>query len=617
VTAQLANTGSHPKALKWLFLTEMWERFSYYLMIGILYLYLVDSQKGGMGMAEGEAAGIVGTYLAFVYLTPFIGGLIADRVLGCRKTVVIGGAIMALGHLLMAVPALVSKDTAEPVLYAALACLVIGNGCFKPNISTLVGNLYEKGSPLRDGGYNIFYMGINVGAFACNFVAAIVRNKYGWHWAFASAGFGMALGLVIFILSQHTFAHADPDPKTRTDAPRESLTPLWVRCIGPAAGFGLIGWVLGGGLAKIPAFAASLPGFLTGKGIIGAGPVTTGFLLACGPIVYFFVWVWRGLEKQEERNRTLALLTIYAVVISFWMIFHQNATALSDWASTTTDRVPNAVVQPLVDLAPDFAETAPPAYYKNAGPDTPRPEHTMFLIVSDEHYQQLEAEKKLDVKPGVQTYVTQKMFEDIYRRSGGERTSDHLKLVNAELFQSINPGWIIVITPLFVAFFAFLRRKGKEPSTAAKIAIGLAVTGLSALVMVAAAQGTNGGTDKASAWWLFGTYGVVTIGELCLSPMGLSLVNRMAPRHISAFMMGGWFLAISFGNKLSGVFGELYTKLPDKRVFFALNALAVFAAAGVLFALLPWLKKQMGEGKAQEQIAPERDAAAAASQGAA
>ncbi|MBL8954844.1 MAG: peptide MFS transporter [Myxococcaceae bacterium] len=588
---QLASTGSHPKALKWLFLTEMWERFSYYLMIGILYLYLVDSQKGGMGMTGGEASAVVGTYLAFVYLTPFIGGLIADRVLGCRKTVMIGGAIMALGHLLMAAPALVSNDIAKPVLYVALGCLVIGNGCFKPNISTLVGNLYEKGSPLRDAGYNIFYMGINVGAFACNFVAAVVRNKYGWHWAFASAGFGMAAGLVIFALSQHTFAHADPDPKTRTDVPRESLKPLWLRCLGPAAVAGVIGYLIG-------------------------GSVTIGFLFACGPIVYFFIWIWRGLTQAEEKSRTLALLTIYAIVISFWMIFHQNATALSEWASSQTHRLVSPIVKPVVDLAPDFAEPAPPSYYTTAGAETPRPRPELFRVVSDDEYKELKNAKKLEVQFGVPTPVTQKMFDDVYARAGAERIDDHLKLVNAELFQSINPGWIIIITPLFVGFFALLQRRRREPSTAAKIGLGLAITGVSALVMAAAAHGTNGGADKASAWWLFGTYGVVTVGELCLSPMGLSLVNRMAPRHISAFMMGGWFLAISFGNKLSGVFGELYEKMSDKRVFFALNALAVFVAAGVLFAVLPWLKRQMGEGKAQAQVAPERDAAAAASQGA-
>ena len=602
MTALASNQG-HPKALKWLFLTEMWERFSYYLMIGILYLYLVDSQKGGMGWSGEKAAGIVGSYIAFVYLTPFIGGIIADRVLGCRKSVVIGGILMVLGHGLMAVPS-------EAALYGALLLLVLGNGMFKPNVSTLVGNLYAKGSPLRDAGYNIFYMGINLGAFICNFVAAIVRNKYGWHWAFATAGVGMTLGLIIFISTQKTFAHADPDPK-RADREKEDLTPLWVRCMIPAVVFAVVGAMLGGWLASLMGEqATSLPGFLQGKGIIGLGPVTTGFLFACVPIVYFFIWVARGLKNPEERSRTVALLVIYAVVVCFWMVFHQNATALSDWAQNTTDRRPNAVVQPLVNLAPDFAEVANPSYYANAGAETARPNESMFRVVSEDEYKQLEEAKQLEVKEGVPTPVTQKLFDQVYARAGTERIADHPRLVNAELFQSINAGWIILLTPLLVAFFAFLRSRQKEPSTTAKIGIGLMVTGVSALVMVAAAAVTNSGADKASSWWLFGTYGVITIGELCLSPMGLSLVNRMAPRQISAFMMGGFFLAISVGNKISGVMGETYATTHDKRLFFLANAIAVMVAGGVLFAMLPWLKRQMGEGP-REDVATSPPASAA------
>ncbi len=591
-TVQLANTGSHPKALKWLFLTEMWERFSYYLMIGILNLYLVDSQKGGMGWDEGKAAGVVGTYIALVYLTPFIGGLIADRLLGCRRTVIIGGAIMALGHLLMAIPS-------EGALYAALGCLIIGNGCFKPNISTLVGNLYEKGSPLRDGGYNIFYMGINIGGFICNFVAAVVRNIWGWHAAFASAGIGMMIGLVIFVLTQKSFAHADPDPRSRPAEQRESLQPLALRCLGPGVVFAAIGYAL----AK--------------NGIIHMGAVNCAFLFGCVPVIYFFIWVERGLKDPIEKSRTRALLVIYAVVVTFWAIFHQNATALSNWASASTHRVPASYVKPLIDVAPSFGELAPPGYYANAGPETVRPSPELFRVVSDDEYKRLLEAKELDVKSGVPTPVTQQMFDEIYAKAGPERAADHPRLVNAELFESINSGWIIIITPFFVAFFALLRRRGREPSTSAKIGIGLFVTALSAIVMVAAAALNGNGADKASPWWLFGTYGVITVGELCLSPMGLSLVNRMAPRQISAFMMGGFFLSISVGNKLSGVAGEMYATMPDKRVFFGANALAVFVSGCVMFALLPWLKKQMGEGKAQVPLAPERDAAAAASQGAA
>ncbi len=567
----------HPKGLKWLFLTEMWERFSFYLMIGILYLYLVDSQKGGMGWDGKKAAGLVGSYLALVYFTPFIGGIIADRLLGMRKTVIIGGIFMAMGHVLLAFPS-------ETMLYLALLCLVLGNGCFKPNISTLVGNLYPKDSPLRDAGYNIFYMGINVGAFACNFVAAIVRNKWGWHAAFASAGIGMVIGLIIFIIGQKDFAHADVNPKENKD--RESLAPLWLRCIGPAVALGIAGWVLGG---------LGDGGMGTGKGIFGLGPQTTAFLFACIPVVYFFIWIRGTLKDEGERSRTSALLVIYLVVVTFWAIFHQNATALSEWASSNTDRTPNALVQPLVNLAPDFAETAPPAYYKNASAQTARPEERMFEVVPDDTYKQLEKEKKLNVEPGKPTQVTQKLHDEIYANAGTERVPDHLLLVNAELFQSINAGFVILFTPLVVGFFAFLRRKKKEPSTSAKIGFGLFVTGCSALVMLAAVLATNDANPKASAWWLFGVYGVVTIGELLLSPMGLSLANKMAPKSIRAFMMGGWFLSTSIGNKLSGLFGEVYHSW-DHRVFFIVNALAVFASAAAIFVLLPWLRRQMGEG---------------------
>lgn len=570
----------HPKGLKWLFLTEMWERFSFYLMIGILYLYLVDSQKGGMGWDGKKAAGVVGSYLALVYFTPFIGGLIADRLLGMRKTVIIGGVLMAIGHVLLAFPS-------ETMLYLALLALVLGNGCFKPNISTLVGNLYEKDSPLRDAGYNIFYMGINLGAFVCNFVAAVVRNKWGWHAAFASAGIGMVIGLIIFIFGQKDFAHADINPKENKN--KESLTPLWVRCIGPAVAVGIAGWVIGG-LGD------------SGKGPLGLGSATTAFLFACGPVVYFFVWIRTTLKDPAERSRTSALLVIYGVVVTFWMIFHQNATALSDWASSNTDRTPNALVQPIVDLAPDFAETAPPGYYANAAASTVRPEARLFEVVPDDVYLQLEKDKKLNVEQGTPTQVTQKMFDEIYSHAGPERGPDHLRLVNAELFQSINAGFVILFTPLVVGTFAFLRRKKKEPSTSAKIGLGLFVTGCSALVMLWAVLVTNDANPKAGAYWLFGVYGVITVGELLLSPMGLSLANKMAPPSIRAFMMGGWFLSTSIGNKLSGLFGEVYHSW-DHRVFFLVNALAVFASAGAIFILLPWLRRQMGEGDAPTSAA--------------
>jgi proton-dependent oligopeptide transporter, POT family len=565
----------HPKGLYVLFFTEMWERFSFYLMIGILYQYLVDSQTGGMGWSGPRAASIVGSYIGLVYFTPFLGGLLADRLLGCRITIIMGGVMMAIGHVLLAFPT-------TTMLYLALLALVIGNGLFKPNISTLVGNLYPQGSPLKDAGYNIFYMGINIGAFTCNFVAAIVRNLYGWHWAFATAGIGMVLGVIVFIAFQRLIRHADRNPRESTE-PRESLNPLWFGCLAPAVALGALGWWLGGG---------------DKGGVIGLGQPTTAFIFACIPVVGFYLWVWRSLKDVHERARVSGLLTIFGVVVVFWMVFHQNSTALTDWAVHNTDRTANAFVKPVIALAPEFAENAPPEYFKNAGPTTPRPDKSIYQVVPDAVYQELLAKKQLAVEDGKAVPVTQKMYDEIFAHADASTPAlppgKQLKLVNAELFQSINPGFVILFTPLVVGVWSMLRRRKKEPSTSAKIGIGLVFTSLSAVVMVAAVYALSEGENKASAWWLFGTYSVITVGELCLSPMGLSLVSKMSPLRIRSFMMGGWFLSTAIGNKLSGVFGEKYHEWHHDH-FFMINSACVGLAGLAIFALLPWLKRQMSE----------------------
>ena len=207
----------HPRGLYILFFTEMWERFGYYLMVGILLLYLKDTvSHGGRGMDISIAADIVGSYIALVYLTPFIGGLIADRYIGYRRAIFLGGSLMALGYFLLAIP-----DSGS-LLYVALACVIIGNGFFKPNISTLLGNIYntEDLKPKKDIAYNIFYMGINIGAFICNFVAAYLRNNYTWNYAFFAAGAGMVLSVIWFATGQKHIKHADViKPVQKEDMP--------------------------------------------------------------------------------------------------------------------------------------------------------------------------------------------------------------------------------------------------------------------------------------------------------------------------------------------------------------------------------------------------------------
>ena len=232
----------HPLGLPFLFFTEMWERFGYYLMIGIFQLYLTTSaEKGGLGMDRKDAADIYGTFIAFVFLTPFLGGLLADRILGYSKSIFIGGALMGIGYLGLAIPG-------TNYFYISLFLIVLGNGFFKPNISTLLGNLYndEKYKHLKDSGYNIFYSGINIGAASCTFIAAFMRNKYGWSYAFATAGIGMFVGLVVYFIGLRHYKHADVlKPVQKEDMP---LSKIFTTVFLPAIVVGIGAWSIPGNI---------------------------------------------------------------------------------------------------------------------------------------------------------------------------------------------------------------------------------------------------------------------------------------------------------------------------------------------------------------------------------
>jgi POT family proton-dependent oligopeptide transporter len=593
----------HPRGLTALFTTEMWERFGFYLMVGILFLYLTDKEKGGMGWSGKEAAALVGSYMALVYFTPFIGGLIADRLLGCRKTIVIGAVLMMSGYFCLAFPGTV-------MLYVALGLIILGNGAFKPNISTILGNLYPPGSKLRDAGYNIFYMGINIGAFVCNFVAALVRNYFdrhplritsdwtliGWHAAFATAGVGMLIGLVIFLFNYRGLATADPDPGTRT-GPRESLRPLWLECLLPAAVVGAIAWCLNDANV-VKWVSVNLLGKEEPLYKPTLSPVTAAFFAACIPVVFFYLLIWSRVPDHEDRGRVGALLTVFGVVIVFWSVFGLNTTALTDWTEKNTDRVPGTLVRKITDHLEGFTEDASPAYFKNAGPSVPRPAPDTFKVVSKQEYEKRKKDNKL--KEGDKIVITEETFKAIYQNTTPETPTlergQTLKLINPEVYQSINPFYVVIFTPLVVGFWHFLRLRGWEPSTAGKIGFGLLLTAGGPLVMLWATTVTNDGAVKGSVAWLFGTYAMTTLGELCLSPMGLSLVNKTSPANLRAFMMGGWFLSTSIGNKLSGFFGELYLgEGRDHYFFWQMLAGAAAFFACVIFVLLPWLNRQMTE----------------------
>jgi POT family proton-dependent oligopeptide transporter len=564
------SKSKHPKGLMILFFTEMWERFGYYQMLGIFTLYMGESKSSffpGLGLSRASAADIYGTYLALVYLTPFFGGLLADRLIGYRKSIYIGGVLMAAGYIGLAIP------DSPPAFYVSLLLIILGNGMFKPNVSVLLGKLYEKPEyeHLKDSGYNIFYMGINLGAFVCNFVAAYLRLTYGWGWAFAAAGIGMLIGVVWFAYGNFRvpeIKEADKiSPKREGDT---SIGRIIVTMFVPAFVFGAIGWF-------IP------------DSVFGSDS-TDAFIFFCIPVLVFFFNTWRSASK-EEKEPIAALLTIFGVVIIFWAVFHQNGSALTYWAKNNTSRELGPKMEKVFNTIASTEEVS----------TVPRERKVLDLhgevkgteigasYYFDNYTEELPV-GNIDGKPGD---LTEDEWDKVKDQSMDKQGK--LKLWPTELQASINPGFVILLTPLVVGFFNFLGRRKKEPSTPGKIAWGMLISGLSWLVMVAGALACSNGLDKASVAWLFGVYGVITIGELCLSPMGLSLVSKLAPKRMVALMMGGWFLSTAIGNKLSGVLSGLWDVFDKKSNFFLTNAGLTFAAFLIIWLMLPWLKRVYNE----------------------
>ncbi|MBU3713545.1 MAG: peptide MFS transporter [Ferruginibacter sp.] len=563
----------HPKALWFLFGTEMWERFGYYLMLGIFALYMLDGwNNGGMGFDSATKSDIYGTYLGLVYLTPFIGGLLADRIIGYRRSIILGGLMMAAGYFLLSVHNVTS-------FYVALLLIILGNGFFKPNISTLVGNLYstEELKSKKDAGYNIFYMGINIGAFICNFVAAFMRINYGWGHAFAAAGVGMLVGVIIFLIGTKHYKHVDViKPVKETDM---STVKIF-------------------GLTVLPMFAFGVLGYLIPGNFLGSD-TNDAFIIGCLPVIIFFIYLAFTAEAKESRA-IKALLAVFTCVILFFAIFHQNGDALTIWAEDHTDRkMPQSISNAASKMG--MAEIV----VNNDIVSSDSAQFSKQIAEMREQEKKMPAETKVQLKARAdysakieQFEKSRKYFSSLPADQIPEKGKD-LKLYSTELYQSINPFWVVLLTPLIVGIFGFLRRKNREPSTPTKIAIGLIITALSALVMVGAVLATNNLSVKAGSMWLIASYGVITIGELCLSPMGLSLVSKLSPPRITALMMGGFFLAISVGNKLSGMLSSMWENTPHKENFFYMNAALVLGAAVLLFLMLKWLNRVMKENNVQ------------------
>jgi POT family proton-dependent oligopeptide transporter len=455
--------------------------------------------------------------------------------------------MMGLGYCGLALPGMTA-------FYISLLLIIIGNGFFKPNISTLLGNIYNKDEfrANKDSGYNIFYMGINLGAFICNFFGAYLRNNFSWGHAFIAAGIGMFIGVIVFWLGNKHYG--DADVRKPVQPQDMSLPRIFGIVLLPAFVAGYIGWVL--------------PGNIFGS------DSTDAFIFGALPVTGFYVSLWFRASLEDKRP-IAALLAVFAVAIIFWAIFKQNGTALTTWAENYTDRqIPEAIVKP----AKVMGMVQELKLEKDSVP------------LSDEQFriQRDEAGKV------VRTFDHPLYFKNVppeKRPAEGESVN----LISTEIFQSVNPFWVVVLTPLIVSFFSFLRRRGKEPSTPWKIFFGFFLTAISMLVMIGAAIYSDNGAEKSAMMWLISSYFIITIGELCLSPMALSLVSKLSPPRLTALMMGGWFLSTSIGNKLSGVLASLWDGYEHKANFFLVNFILALITSVIILLMVKWLNKILKE----------------------
>jgi len=527
----------HPVGLYTLFFAEMWERFSYYGMRALLVFYMI---KGFLGMNDGRAYAVYGAYTALVYATPFVGGMLADRLLGARRAVVWGGLLMAAGHATMTVER-------EWAFYAALALLICGNGFFKPNISAIVGQLYAKEDPRRDGGFTLFYMGINLGAALAPLVCGYVGETYGWHYGFGLATLGMLTGVAVFVAPVRitqvlilggAFGTSGSLLFLYNSPYQLAVNAFVATALAAAAVIAVIALGRGGlpaGAGRPPTAASGRSLAPVGAGVIVALPLAAlcvqhsaiaGVALAVfggGALAYLLFEAVRS--PRVERDRLFVALVLMFFSMLFWAFFEQAGSSINNFTDRNVDRAIGA-----------------------AG------------------------------------------------------------LIPASTFQAANPVFILLFGLAFTALWAWLAARRAEPSTPVKFALGLFQLGLGFGALWLGAERADASGMVSASWLLLG-YLLHTTGELCVSPVGLSMVTRLSPARIVSTVMGGWFLATAFSQYLAGLIAQLTgvkseegaaQVVPEPSAtlhlygdVFGQIAISAVVAALVCFALSPLLVRWM------------------------
>jgi len=556
----------HPSGLYVLFFTEMWERFSYYGMRAIFILYMAKA----LLFDKALASTIYGSYTGLVYLTPLLGGYVADRYWGNRKSIFWGGLMMALGQFLMFLSAYFYTEVgfATTLMYAGLGALIFGNGFFKPNISTMVGQLYPEGDRRIDGAYTIFYMGINLGAMFSPLIAGGLGdtgNPADFKWGFLAACFGMIIGTIIFELYKNKHV-VDAKGNLLGTKPNKKENDDPTKAI----------FNLGDFIKLITLFAATFAFFFFYVEFDLIGSMIFGAIIAA-PVNFLTDKTINKVEKE----RIMAIFIMAFFVIFFWASFEQAGASLTFFADEQTDRIINLPINILYVQIVGFALVISLIY---------------FLIKKN-----LFQKADILIKSVLGLTIVSISYYLIY--IGVEYDNFIYDEIPASYFQSVNAAFIVIFAPIFVALWSFLGKKKLEPSSPMKMSIGLVLLAIGYLIIALGVQGVEPGV-KVSMMWLITMYLMHTWGELALSPIGLSMVNKLSPVHLSSLLMGVWFLAISAANKFAGTLSAFYPEGGIAKAFMGFEIATLYdffmlffflslASGIILFVINSYLLKLM------------------------
>lgn len=584
----------HPAGLFVLFFTEMWERFSFYGMRSLLVLFFMASiTDGGWGWDQGTASSLFGSYVGLVYLSTMLGGYFADKIIGYRWAVVVGALLMTLGHFAMAFET-------QFTIYLGLVLLVFGNGFFKPNMTSIVSEMYKDRPEKKDGAYTIFYMGVNAGAFFGILLCGYLGEKVGWGYGFGLAGIFMFLGLVQFWLSQDIFGNIGLKPVKKdqivvdvndTDT-RVPFSNWQMVIIGASTLLGLL-WIINAPASKISKLSG---GSFDVFGFLGENGNNIAILTAL--VLFIILLVYRLLQYSKTTREKLIAVTFFAfITIFFWAIFEQSPNSLTVFAEKYTNRILTGNSS-IIFLVVNSLLTLVPLLIIN---------WVMYLLFKKTFAKYSVANIVLSISFVIVWIIAIWMLVKDYYTAGyltlSDSTLEFLKIekttvplteVPATWFSTLNSLFIITLAPLFSKIW----ESKFNPSANVKYGLGMILLGLGMVAVAFGADGIAPGAQTASVSmiWLILVFLFHTMGELCISPVGLSYVSKLVPARMIAFMFGVWYLAVAIGMKGAGMFGEEVEAIANEKgisYFFWMLAIISFVLAAFSIAMGPIIKKLM------------------------